>query len=211
MRIILILTLISCSSFAFSQEAIDTLVNKACTCYETGSTDGFNIEDVFPTCVYSAISARKNDYKAIIATDEEIKTRGDVEMLIIKKLIFECSSAHDFYKKNLYIAFEAAVKETLSSLDELNEDILRSPDDGEIYSERGLVYLFIEKDYAKALQDLNKAIELENDNEALYAFRGIYYHMTGNYFSAIQDFEKALKIENEPIFYILLYLAQLER
>ena len=56
-----------------------------------------------------------------------------------------------------------------------------------------------EGNYEAALEDLNKAIELNNNESALYDYRGyIYLHMY-KFHKAIKDFNKAIEIDPENI------------
>ena len=91
-----------------------------------------------------------------------------------------------------------------------NEDITNDPEDGEHFANRGAIYLWVKNEPASALQDFNRAIELEDDNTH-YAFRGLCYQTMGNLDSAIADFEKVALAENEPIFFLFWHIAQRQK
>jgi tetratricopeptide (TPR) repeat protein len=65
------------------------------------------------------------------------------------------------------------------------------------YALRGSVYLN-ELDYDQALDDFNKAIELQPDLALAYYYRGIAYTLTGDYDKAQADMNQALELDNDP-------------
>jgi tetratricopeptide (TPR) repeat protein len=85
---------------------------------------------------------------------------------------------------------EDAIKD-LSTLLELNE-----ADKAEIYNNRGHTYMIL-KNYKSALNDYNKAIELE-PHFALYRFNRAYlFQDNGNNNAAIEDYNIVIKLEPE--------------
>lgn len=209
MKYLLLLSFLSLPFVSIGQEAIDTLVEKACLCYETGDVEGFDIEEPFPTCVYKKVSRNAN-YRAIIDAVSAINSRHELEKMTVKRLVAECDVAYHFYKKALPEALDILVKEEELSLDEINEDIANDPEDGEHFVNRGVFYLFIKKEPARALEDFNQAMELEDDPTS-YAFRGLCYQAMGDLDNAIADFEKVAISEDEPIFFLFWYMAQREK
>jgi len=70
------------------------------------------------------------------------------------------------------------------------------PENYELLLTRGQAFSCT-KDYVKALDDYNKAIQFKQ-NPSLYLYRGDAYYYTGNYQSAIQDYTKFINIGNDP-------------
>ena len=66
-----------------------------------------------------------------------------------------------------------------------------------VYGKRGAAYLF-KGDYDQAIQDENKAIELDRNCGELYGFRGLAYLYKGDYDKAIQDLGKTIELIKKP-------------
>lgn len=64
------------------------------------------------------------------------------------------------------------------------------------YESRGLVY-FDMKNYTKALEDFDRAVELHKDYPECYYFRGLTKNHLGLYAEAIDDFNEALALNSE--------------
>jgi len=65
----------------------------------------------------------------------------------------------------------------------------------ESYNNRGLSYLYLGQD-DRALEDFNKAIELDQTVAIMYHNRGTLYLRTGNKRLAIADFQRACDLGN---------------
>ena len=70
------------------------------------------------------------------------------------------------------------------------------------YYNRGLVYLYLEQ-YELAIQDCDKALELNSNFAPTYINRGIIYFELGNYESAFNDYNKAIEYKPD---YVNAYL-----
>lgn len=91
-------------------------------------------------------------------------------------------------KKELGL-YESAIKDYDKILIEFpNQDDLHK-----IYNNRANLYLKI-KNYNKAFEDINKAIETKNDYDMGYLNRGVINMKLGNIKTACQDFNKAIKL-----------------
>lgn len=91
-------------------------------------------------------------------------------------------------KKELGL-YESAIKDYDKILVEFpNQDDLHK-----IYNNRANLYLKI-KNYSKAFEDINKAIEIKNDYDMGYLNRGVINMKLGNIKTACQDFNKAIKL-----------------
>jgi protein O-mannosyl-transferase len=64
-----------------------------------------------------------------------------------------------------------------------------------IYSNRGLAYSDNRGDYAKAIEDFTRAIEISPDLTKTYNNRGIAFGKLGNFQEAIRDFDKAIDLD----------------
>lgn len=73
-----------------------------------------------------------------------------------------------------------------------NEIGLKSKDSA-AYNNRGITY-FAHKQYQKALEDFNKAIELIPQYADPYFFRGFYYHIMAAYEKAVTDYNMAREL-----------------
>lgn len=91
-------------------------------------------------------------------------------------------------KKELGL-YESAIKDYDKILVEFpNQDDLHK-----IYNNRANLYLKI-KNYSKAFEDINKAVEIKNDYDMGYLNRGVINMKLGNIKTACQDFNKAIKL-----------------
>jgi len=54
------------------------------------------------------------------------------------------------------------------------------------------------KRYREAIQDYNKAINIEPNNSLIYYYRGYAKEFSNKYDDAIADFNKALELETDP-------------
>ena len=94
------------------------------------------------------------------------------------------------------------------------EQIKQNPNDANAYNGRGMAYWYL-KQHEKAIQDLNKAIELNPNFSAPYS-KNAYIHL-GYYHLAIDDCSKSIALDpNGPIAYnsrgvAYLRLKQYER
>lgn len=78
--------------------------------------------------------------------------------------------------------------------------INKLPDEASIYSERGVSY-YHQKNYKAALDDLNKAVELEPNKPYRYSSRA-YIRAYTDVDGAIDDYEKAIELDpNDEIAY----------
>ncbi|RKY31419.1 MAG: hypothetical protein DRP74_04965 [Candidatus Omnitrophota bacterium] len=85
-----------------------------------------------------------------------------------------------------------------------SDSIKKSPLKARPYSERGNIYLS-RGDFTRALNDYNKAIEINPGFDDAYNNRGFLYTKKGESEQAIHDFNKAIKVNPEP------YLAYYNR
>jgi tetratricopeptide (TPR) repeat protein len=91
-------------------------------------------------------------------------------------------------KKELGL-YESAIKD----YDKILEEFPNQDDLHKIYNNRANLYLKI-KNYSKAFEDINKAIETKNDYDMGYLNRGVINMKLGNIKTACQDFNKAIKL-----------------
>ncbi len=83
-----------------------------------------------------------------------------------------------------------------AALAELDRIDATSPNDAEVFFERGYIYLFNLKDYDKAAAAFSKSIELD-DTFVNRLYRGEAYHKNGLLDKAIADFTKGLNLKSE--------------
>jgi tetratricopeptide (TPR) repeat protein len=88
------------------------------------------------------------------------------------------------------------------ALQAVNYSVQLAPDKEQSLFTRAKIYYFYEN-YPKALQDVNKAIELNNqqNNADYFHLRGLVYYQMENPQKARQDFDKAIALEPENASY----------
>jgi tetratricopeptide (TPR) repeat protein len=89
----------------------------------------------------------------------------------------------------------------------LDEVVALNPTRPQAYMERARG-LLDQQNWTKGLNDITKAIELDPNNAAAYAWRGGVYHRMGRYGRAISDYERSLQIEPDRM-HVLNNLAWL--
>ncbi|MFC1490926.1 tetratricopeptide repeat protein [Candidatus Latescibacterota bacterium] len=72
-----------------------------------------------------------------------------------------------------------------------------TPDDPLALNNLAYMYLENNKNYSKAIDLVNQALEAEPDNGAYLDTLGWAYYLKGNYKKARKNIEKALKVANE--------------
>lgn len=109
-----------------------------------------------------------------------------------------------FYENgSIYLSegnFAGAVVELSNSLEDSNEANTATDltfDETEAYYKRGLAYYGL-ADYAAAVQDFDRVLNVKSDFAEGYNARGLAYHALGDYSTAIENFTQAL--EQNPDF-----------
>ena len=62
------------------------------------------------------------------------------------------------------------------------------------YNNLGFIYFVVLKDYEKAFENFNKAVNYDNNNDKNYRHRAMSFAHAGNYLEAFMDYSKAIKI-----------------
>lgn len=77
----------------------------------------------------------------------------------------------------------------------LNRELAKTKDTAFIYRGRVLAYLSLQE-YSAAISDLNKLIELDNEDAEAYVFRGISKNLSQKYYAitSCDDFKKAKEL-----------------
>lgn len=77
----------------------------------------------------------------------------------------------------------------------LNRELVKTKDTAFIYRGRVLAYLSLQE-YGAAIADLNKLIELDNEDAEAYLFRGICKNLSQKYYAitSCDDFKKAKEL-----------------
>jgi hypothetical protein len=88
---------------------------------------------------------------------------------------------------------------------EIRAKIKKDPKKSDLYNELGITYARYGK-YEQAVQNLEKAIELNNRNPAAYNNLGNVYFLTGEYERALSFYKKALNYSDIPM--ILINIAK---
>ena len=89
-----------------------------------------------------------------------------------------------------------------------NEALLTSPDNPDIYSDRGVLFIHM-KNKVAALNDFNKAIDLQPDYSYRYSARAYAHDFFGDTNAAISDYEKAIDLDpQDAVAYNNLGLVQ---
>ena len=115
---------------------------------------------------------------------EQVEAPGkDIARFSLAALFFSCGYALSKQKN-----FESSIKKYSISL-ELHEH-------ADAYNNRGLDYANLGK-YDKAIEDFNKAIELNPDLAVAYYNRGNTYVELGEYDRAIKDYDKAIELNKD--------------
>jgi tetratricopeptide (TPR) repeat protein len=70
------------------------------------------------------------------------------------------------------------------------------PRTAEYYAERGLTYHYLKENKA-ALEDFNKALELDSDNPYRYSSRAFIKDYYGDHQGAVEDYRKAVELDPE--------------
>ncbi|MEZ6146103.1 MAG: tetratricopeptide repeat protein [Planctomycetaceae bacterium] len=76
------------------------------------------------------------------------------------------------------------------------EAIGQSPDDAELYQERGLIHALLEQ-HESAIKDLTQAIDRNRTEASLYRWRAEEYFESGDFDSAERDIENAIALKPE--------------
>ena len=90
----------------------------------------------------------------------------------------------------------AVFADAQSDIAKYTEQINENPNETENYRARGLAYLQL-KNYTKAMEDLNKAIQLDSENIPAYNLRGACYAFLGDYAQARNDFTESIQITTQ--------------
>ena len=104
------------------------------------------------------------------------------------------SDAQQCYNESRLLSPGGGVEACTRALAEKN---LNVHDMAATYSNRGIIYAR-SRDYARALEDHDKAIELMPSLGEAYINRGNVYFHTGKYTEALADYEKAIKLDAQP-------------
>ncbi|ELV06305.1 tetratricopeptide repeat protein, partial [Brachyspira hampsonii] len=137
----------------------------------------------------------KHDNKIIELCDEGLNTDNKN----IQLYLFKCNSLKrlEKYHNNKNYCFQ--IIENYTKVIELSNNNYTL---FEAYFNRGANYNFIEK-YNKAIEDFNKAIEINPNYCVTYYNRGISYFKLGYYEKSVEDFSKTIKIFSD--YYIAYY------
>jgi len=88
----------------------------------------------------------------------------------------------------------------MQTLNVCSEIITLDPKDYMSYYNRGSIYSNMGL-YDKALQDLDKTIELQSDYASAYNNRGLVHEKMEHYEKALADYNEAIRLEDSPIAY----------
>jgi tetratricopeptide (TPR) repeat protein len=106
-------------------------------------------------------------------------------------------AAESFYERG---NFEKALK-YFERLNRQHGKFLEPSMKADCYAYMGDIYLFNE-DFPKAIEFLNKAIDLDSNFPHYYYLLGMVYQTQENFRRAIEEFEKAVKLEPKNSIYI---------
>jgi tetratricopeptide (TPR) repeat protein len=190
-----LLLLVTMISSAQSDTLVKQFVNKACDCF--GEISAFKVlsEESFTECISDNLE-RNND----LIMKECLQVYGDTtEETAYKfgKQLFENIKVRlvdDCYD---YFIFMDSLRS--SAWTDQNEDSLKrelkwfnsknkAPDSSIFYTDLGILKLQL-KDISGAYLDLNKAVQLQEDNISAHLFRGWALEMQKDYAKAISDFQ----------------------
>jgi tetratricopeptide (TPR) repeat protein len=88
----------------------------------------------------------------------------------------------------------ASLKEYKKAIERYNLAIHKLPSYARFYTSRAISF-FNENNQHSALNDFNKAIELDGEKSYYYEARGIYYSLIMKYAEANLDFNKAIQLD----------------
>ena len=89
------------------------------------------------------------------------------------------------------------IKETVSQMDSLNQELLKEAEKeetAEAYFQKGRIY-YRTKNYEDGITAYTKTIELNSEYVAAYNNRGLIYYDLGDYEKALKDYKKALELK----------------
>ncbi len=115
----------------------------------------------------------------------------------------------DAYKSRAMVQMQRG--EGKKAKEDCGRAIKLSPKDAEAYRFRADVYRKLERNYDKAIEDYNKALELDPGQVATYNNRGITWDLKGDYDKAISDFSKAMALAPNKSLYIINRAASWHR
>ena len=92
-----------------------------------------------------------------------------------------------------YEALNAHISNNLARAVELYTHLIVVSPNHYVYNHRGLVYFSLSQ-YEKALEDFNRAIELEPNDTRVYTNRGLTYRMLKQLDRSLEDFNKSLDL-----------------
>ncbi len=205
--------------FSYGQTPLDTLMNKACDCFESVDITDIDLtEDDIPDCLKTVMNVSKKARKELIASTNGVSDEDEFLLFFVEKLINECDATYQYYIEGLNkLSDNEAFKDELDDLDAINEDIaeeeereLESDRDGNLYIARGMIYLIDDHNYIGAVEEFQKA-QVDEDviSEAAF-FEGYAYYKMGDHQSALTAFRMMMTGDDadEPIFFFVLYMAE---
>ncbi len=98
-----------------------------------------------------------------------------------------------YFQRGLAFYKLGRLNESLSDMNDAIDIVVSDRDRSRILTLRGLVYKD-KKVFTKALEDFNRAIELEPQNATAYHDRGLLYDLKGDHIKAIADYSEAVVI-----------------
>ncbi|HQO09408.1 MAG TPA: tetratricopeptide repeat protein [Clostridiales bacterium] len=111
-------------------------------------------------------------------------------------LFYACSYKNsELYDNNTKSRFQIRYDSLHQEIKLYSDQLIKSPKNIDFLVKRAIAYRRSEF-FFKALQDINKAIELRPDSAALYNERGLINFFSENYDDAICDYKKAIKIDS---------------
>jgi len=87
------------------------------------------------------------------------------------------------------------VEDFEKSIADLSTILIRLPDEATLFCERGISH-FHNKNITAAMEDMNKAVELDSDNPFRYSSRA-YIRANVDVEGAMEDYQKAIKLDPE--------------
>ena len=107
-------------------------------------------------------------------------------------------NAEELYNKALE-NFDSA--DSLNAIKFINQHLKKNPNSKKGYSLRALIYIYDFSEFEKALDDLDKAIEIDNNYAYAYALKGelLYFDLGGSFSQSIKYIKKAISLApNDP-------------